>query len=302
MTFDQAKSSLSIDRIQQICVVGAGTLGAQIAQVAALHSYRVNLTDVNPVALEKAVEGNRSQLQNRVSKGKLSQRAADEALARVQTFTSIEAAAGNADFVIEAVFEEVEVKRETFRKLDAICPAHTILASNSSSLLISQIARDIKRKDKTVNMHFFHPALVMQLVEIVRGPETSDETVNITIELGKRLGKETVLMNKAVFGCIINPALIAEVDTTVRLYAEGHPDLQGSEKAERLGLVHPLDMFEMTDFSRAEVLHFVRPQPYRDSGDPRDKPPTFLDEMVHEGRPQPRLVQGSFEYLNSKVR
>lgn len=292
MTFDQAEGSLKIERVQQICVVGAGTLGAQIAQVAALHGYKVNLTDVNPVALEKAVEGNRSQLQNRVSKGKLSPEAADAALARVQTFSSIEAAAGNADFVIEAVFEEIEVKRETFRLLDAICPPHTILASNSASLLISQIAHDINRKDKAVNMHFFHPALVMQLVEIVRGPETSEETVGVALALGQRLGKETVVMNKEVFGFILHQAEFNDLETPVS-------PVMGDTLA-RPAFHSPLYLGEISHYNEAEVIHFVTAQDYTETGDPRDQPPTFLDEMVHETRSGRRAGLGFCDYISPR--
>jgi len=296
MTLNHAGRNLDINGVKQICVVGAGTMGAQIAQVAALHGYAVNLTDVSAVALEKAVEGNRFQLQNRVNKGKLSQGEADEALSRVRTFTSMEEAAGAADFVIEAIHEDLEAKRETFRKLDAICPPHTILASNSSTIVISQIARDVERKDKVVNMHFFHPALVMQLVEIVRGPETSDETVDVTLELSKRIGKETVVMNKEVFGFIVNHVLMSEMDAAMNLYEGGYASVEDIDKAMKLGLNHPMGPFELADFSGVDVIHFVKQQRYKETGDPRDKPPTFLDDMVREGRLGRKTGRGFYDY------
>jgi 3-hydroxybutyryl-CoA dehydrogenase len=296
MTFNHAERGLSVNGVKQICVVGAGTMGAQIAQIIALHGYAVNLTDVNAVALEKAVEGNRFQLQNRVNKGKLSQGQADEALALVRTFTSLEEAAGKADFVIEAIIEDLEAKRALFRKLDVICPPHTILASNSSTLVISQIARDIERKDKAVNMHFFHPALVMQLVEIVRGPETSDETVNVTLEFSKRIGKETVVMNKEVFGFIVNHVFMAEMDAAMNLYAHGYASVEEIDKAVKLGLNHPMGPFELADFSGVDVIHSAKQQRYKETGDPRDRPPTFLDDMVREGHLGRKTGRGFYDY------
>ncbi len=300
MTFNHPGRNLQIDRVRQICVVGAGTMGAQIAQVAALHGYEVNLTDLNAVALEKAIEGNRFQLQCRVNKGKLSQSEADEALSRVRTFTSLEKAASSADFVIEAVVEDAEVKRELFCKLDAICPPHTILASNSSTIVISQIARDIERKDKAVNMHFFHPALVMQLVEIVRGPETSDETVAVALELSKRIGKEAVVMNKEVFGFIVNHVLVTEMDAAMNLYPDGHTSLEDADKALKSGLSHPVGSFELADFSSVGAVHSARQQSYNETSDPRDKPPTFLEDMVSEGRLGRKTGRGFYDYNASK--
>ncbi len=278
MTFDQAGRSLKISGVSRLCVVGAGTMGAQIAQVVALHGYQVNLADVNPVALEKAVEGNRFQLQNRVNRGKLSQPEMDAALARVQAFSSIEEAASNADFVIEAIGEDLEVKRNIFWRLDAICPPHTILASNSSAFVISQIARDVKRKDKVVNMHFFHPALVMQLVEIVGGPETSDETIEVTLELGKQIGKESIVINKDVFGCIVNNVPVVE-------FARAEMKAGYGRAVELVG----------TETNRAG-----RQARFKESNDPRDLPPTFLEEMVREGRVGRKPNRDFFDLASSK--
>lgn len=259
--------SLTIDDLKTICVVGAGTMGAQIAQVAALSGYKVYLTDPSEAALTKAVEGNYHQLQARVKKGKISQPQADDAWAAVKTTTSLEEAAGTADFVIEAVPEDLTLKREIFRRLENICPAHTVLVSNSATLLISKIGSDLVRKDKTCNMHFFHPALVMQLVEVVRGPETSDETVTVTTELGRRLGKEVVVMQKEVFGVIVNNGLSFEMDPTLHLYDHDHKTVEHYDKNRYLSLNRP-----------------ANPSRYRETSDPRDTPPTFLEELVKEGR------------------
>ncbi len=288
--------SLSVDDIKQICVVGAGTMGSQIAQQLALHGYSVNLTDAIAANIEKGIAGNRAQLQNRVTKGKLTQEQADTALALVKGVPSLEEAAGNADFVIEAVFEDLDVKRDIFAKLDKICPPHTILASNSSTIVISKIAENIERKDKACNMHFFHPVLVMQLVEVVKGPDTSEETAQVTMELSRRMGREPVLMNKEIFGFIVNYILGHMMDAAMDLYKGGYASFEDIDKAMKLGLNHPMGPFELSDFSGVDVWHFVMLQRFKESGDPKDKPPAFLEEMVKEGRLGRKAGRGFYDY------
>ncbi len=261
--------SLTIDEVKRLCVVGAGTMGAQIAQVAALSGYQVYLTDPSEVALSKAIEGNYHQLQAQVKKGKITPQQAEDSWAAVKTTTSLEEAAGTADFVIEAVPEDLAVKRELFRRLDNICSSHTILVSNSASLVISKIVADLVRKDKACNMHFFHPALVMQLVEVVRGPETSDETVTVTTELGRRLGKEVIVMQKEIFGVIVNSGLSFELDPSLPSYDHPHDHLT---------------LEEHDNLSKVSLNHPTSGPRFRETTDPRDRPPTFLEEMVKQSR------------------
>jgi 3-hydroxybutyryl-CoA dehydrogenase len=296
MTSEQTGRSLTIDMVKRICVVGSGTMGSQIAQQCALSGYEVSLTDAIEPALQKAKESNRALLQNRVSKGRMSQEQADAALNRVSYTTDLEQAASNADFVIEAIFEDLDVKHELFKKLDKICPPHAILASNSSTIVISKIAEVIERKDKACNMHFFHPVLVMQLVEVVKGPDTSDETVQVTMELSRRIGKEPVLMQKEVFGFIVNYILAHMMDAAMYLYKEGYASFEDIDKAMKLGCNHPMGPFELADFSGLDVWNFVMLQRFKESGDPRHQPPAFLDEMVKEGKVGRKAGRGFYEY------
>ncbi len=296
MTDAQSGRSLSIDDIKQICVVGSGTMGSQIAQQLALHGYSVNLNDADDKALQKAMASNRALLENRVAKGKLGQAEMEAALARVTPVVSLEEAAGQADFVIEAVFEDLEVKRDIFRKLDKICPPHTVLATNSSTIVISKIAEVIERKDKACNMHFFHPVLVMQLVEVVKGPDTSEETAQVTMELGRRMGREPVLMNKEINGFIVNYILGKMMEAAMHLYQGGYASYQDIDKAVKLGLNHPMGPFELSDFSGVDIWHYVMMQRYKETGDPKDKPPAFLEEMVKEGRLGRKTGRGFYEY------
>ncbi len=287
---------MTVDDIKQICVVGAGTMGSQIAQQCALHGYAVNLTDANEAALQRGVEGNRTQLQNRVSKGKLSQDEADAALNRVKPIANLEEAASKADFVIEAIFEDLDAKREIFQRLDKVCPPHTILASNSSTIVISKIVENIGRKDKAVNMHFFHPVLVMKLVEVVKGPDSSDESAEVTMELVRRIGREPVLMQKEVYGFIVNYVLMALTRAAMELYRGGYASYQDIDKALKLGLNHPMGPFELSDFSGVDIMHYAMLQRYKETGNEEDKPPAFLEEMIKEGRLGRKSGKGFYDY------
>ncbi len=287
---------MNIDEIKQICVVGAGTMGSQIAQQCALHGYKVNLSDANPEGLKKGMESNRALLQNRVAKSKMTQEEADAALARVTPVPGLEEAAGKADFVIEAVFEDLATKRELFGRLDKICQPHAILASNSSTIVISKIAEGIQRKDKAVNMHFFHPVLVMKLVEVIKSPDTSEETAQLTMELVRRIGREPVLMQKEVYGFIVNYVLMSLSRAAMYLYEEGYASYQDIDKALKLGLNHPMGAFELADFSGVDIMYNSMLQRFKETGDPADKPPAFLEEMVKEGRLGRKTGRGFYEY------
>lgn len=288
---------MTVDNIKQICVVGAGTMGSQIAQQCALHGYAVNLTDADEAALKRGTESNRTQLQNRVSKGRMSQEEADKAWSRVKPVVNLEEAAGQADFVIEAVFEDLNTKRDIFKRLDKICPAHTILASNSSTIVISKIIEsNIERKDKACNMHFFHPVLVMKLVEVVKGPETSEETAQVTMELSRRIGKEPVLMQKEIYGFIVNYVLMALSRAAMQLYQEGYASYEDIDKALKLGLNHPMGAFELADFSGVDIMYNAMLQRFKETGNPADQPPAFLEQMVKEGHLGRKTGKGFYDY------
>src|SRR4029077_5053768 len=179
-----------------LAVVGAGSMGAQIAQQAALNGLDVTLQDTSEGQLRKAAESNRGHVMRRVEKGRLTEADAGAALARVRTTTELGDAVGNADVVIEAVFEDLDVKRAIFADLDRLAPADAVLASNSSTMGISKIAGATTRPESCVNMHFFYPVLVMDLVEVVRGPQTSDETVVRAMSMAHQMARTPVLINK----------------------------------------------------------------------------------------------------------
>src|SRR5215467_1987285 len=178
------------DDVKRILVVGAGQMGAQIAMQSALHGYQITLNDLSMDLLQKGMAGNRKQLERRVQKSQMTKDQMEEAIGRVRLEPDLEKAGRDADFVIEAIVERLEPKKECFAKLDRFCPPHAILATNSSTLMNSQIAPSTKRPEKCVNMHYFFPPLVMKLVEVVKGQWTTEETVEITAE-GTRTGDPT---------------------------------------------------------------------------------------------------------------
>lgn len=288
---------MSIDAISRICVVGAGTMGSQIALQCALHGYTVALTDAKEDVLQRGMESNRAQLRTRVTKGRITQEDADRALERVSPVATLEQAAGNADYVIEAVYEDIGVKRGVFAQLDAICPPHTILASNSSTMVISKIVENnVARADRAVNMHFFHPVLVMKLVEVGKGPQTSDATTETAMELSRRIGKEPVLILKENYGFIVNFALFGLSRAAWFLLEGGYASHEDIDKALKLGLNHPMGPFELSDFSGLDISYNVMLERYRQSGDPADKPPARLEQMVREGHLGRKTGKGFYEY------
>lgn len=249
---------MNVTDIRKICVVGAGQMGSQIAMQAALCGYPVTLHDIDAGQLTKALDSNRGHLERRVQKGKMTRPELEAAMARIRTEIHLESAAADADFVIEAVIERLDPKREVFSKLDRICPKHTILATNSSYLGNSQIATATQRPDKVVNMHWFYPPLVMRLVEVVRGEKTSDETVQVTMELVRRLDRVPVLVRKEVPGFIVNRILRAIQNEAYWMLENGVANHADIDLAVKLGLNHPMGPFELADLSGLDVGYNAR--------------------------------------------
>ncbi len=291
---------MTIDEIKTVCVVGSGTMGSQIAQQTALGGYDVWLTDVSDDALQRAVESNRKLMMRRVDKGQMTQDDAVAALNRVRTSTSLEEAAGSADFIFEAIVEQLPPKRELFASLDKAAPDHTILATNSSTIPISKLADATARPDRCCNTHFFHPVLVMQLCEVVKGPQTSDATVATTMELIKRIGRVPVLIEKEIDGFIVNRILHAASQEAMRLYEGGYADFASIDLAVEKGLNWPMGPFKLADFSGVDITYNARREKFQASGDPREKPPDFLARMVEAGRHGRKTGKGFYDYSSGQ--
>ena len=281
-------------QVRTIAVIGAGTMGRGIAHAAALGGYRTILEDLLPGALRKAENEIRANLDKSVELGKVAAPDADAAFRRVEYAGSVDEAARKADLVIEAVPEEMESKIEIFTLLDKICRPATILASNTSSLSITEIASVTYRAKKIVGMHFFNPVHKMKLLEVVRALETDDDTLASAVEVGKRMGKEVVVIKESP-GFITSRINAMIGNEAFLMLQEGIASAADIDKAVKLGLNHPMGPFELVDLvgldtrlSILEYLHKTLGEKYR--------PAPLLLEYVHAGRLGRKCGRGVYEY------
>ena len=280
----------------RLTVVGAGSMGAQIAQQAALHGMLVMLSDKDRAQLGKAVESNRGHLARRVEKGRLSQADAELALRRVVPITDLDGAVQQAELVIEAVFEDLEVKRAIFADLDRFAPAEAVLASNSSTIGISKLAGVTNHPDRCLNMHFFYPVLVMELVEIVRGPQTSEAAVDRAMTAARTMGRVPVLLNKEIDGFIVNRILHAASQEAYRLLDADVASFEDIDTAVEKGLNWPMGPFRLGDFSGLDVTYNARMHMYRTTGDERYRPSPLLEAKVKSGKLGRKTGEGWYTY------
>ncbi|HEY4913950.1 MAG TPA: 3-hydroxyacyl-CoA dehydrogenase family protein [Candidatus Dormibacteraeota bacterium] len=280
----------------RLTVVGAGSMGAQIAQQAALHGVDVLLQDQSVEQLQKAEDSNRGHVMRRVEKGKLDAAEAEKALSRVHTTTHLSEAVSRADFVIEAVFEDLQLKRSVFAELDRAAPNYAVLASNSSTMGISKIADATSRPELCVNMHFFYPVLVMDLVEVVRGPLTSDETVARAMSVAREIGRTPVLINKEIDGFIVNRILHAATQEAYRLLDGGVAGFEDIDLAVEKGLNWPMGPFRLGDFSGLDVTYKARLHMYTTTGDERFRPSPQLEAKVKAGKLGRKTGEGWYRY------
>ncbi len=280
----------------RLAVIGAGSMGAQIAQQAALGGVEVTLHDKSSEQLEKARDSNRGHIMRRVEKGKLGEPEAQKALAGVHGITDLSEAVAGADFVIEAVFEDLDLKRSVFAELDRAAPRDAVLASNSSTMGISKIAGVTSRPERCINMHFFFPVLVMDLVEVVRGPQTSDETVDRAMSMAREIGRTPVLINKEIDGFIVNRILHAATQEAYRLLDAGVASFKDIDVAVEKGLNWPLGPFRLGDFSGLDVTYHARLHMYRTTGEERFRPSPQLEAKVKAGKLGRKTGEGWYRY------
>ncbi|HYL92779.1 MAG TPA: 3-hydroxyacyl-CoA dehydrogenase NAD-binding domain-containing protein [Alphaproteobacteria bacterium] len=280
--------------VRTIAVIGAGIMGRGIAHVAALGGYRTILEDILPASLRKAESEIRVNLGKAVELGKVKKEAADSAMANLEYASSVEEAAREADLVIEAVPEEMESKIEIFTLLDKICKPSTILASNTSSLSVTEIASVTYRARQCVGMHFFNPVHKMKLLEVVRALETSDETLAACAEVGRRMGKEVVVIKEAP-GFITSRINAMIGNEAFYMLQEGIASAQDIDKALKLGLNHPMGPFELVDLvgldTRLHILEYL----HKSLGE-KFRPAPLLVQYVKAGRLGRKAGKGVYEY------
>ncbi|WP_209122994.1 3-hydroxyacyl-CoA dehydrogenase family protein [Alkalihalobacillus sp. BA299] len=293
---------MGINEVKHITVIGAGSMGHQIAMLCALGGYETKLQDIQETALQKAKESLHFQMSKWVKKGKISQEDLDRAFSRLVFTTSLEEAAVNTDFVIEAVVEKLAVKRELFEKLDRLTPPHAILATNSSTIINSQIADVTSRPEKVCNMHFFFPPLVMDCVEVVMSEQTSEETAQITMDVCEQINRTAVLLKKEIWGFVANRLLFALHAEAIKLYEDGICDFKDIDIITKKALNHPLGPFELMDLSGIDVGYFAQEQRYKETGDPKDKPAKCIEEKVKAGTLGRKTGNGWYDYEQVEVK
>ncbi|RLA96953.1 MAG: 3-hydroxybutyryl-CoA dehydrogenase [Deltaproteobacteria bacterium] len=242
--------------IKKIGVLGAGVMGSGIAQVAAQSGFEVMMRDIADEFVQKGLKNIEASLSKGVEKGKVTPEEKEAALGRIKGTTVLEDLK-DVDFVIEAVIEDLELKKKVFKEMDELTRSEVILATNTSSMSITEIAASTSRPDKVVGMHFFNPVPLMRLVEVIKGLETSDETVDVTWGLAERLGKTPVLVKKDTPGFIVNRIMMPQLMEAIRIYEEGIASMEDIDKAVKLGLNYPMGPFELMDLTGLDISYFV---------------------------------------------
>jgi 3-hydroxybutyryl-CoA dehydrogenase len=281
--------------LKRVLVVGAGTMGSQIALQTALSGrYDVTLVDTVAGQLERARAQNRKLLDRSVEKQRLTREKAGEALERIEDSNDLAQSAARADLVIEAVIENFDAKKSVFEDLGKDARPETILASNSSTIAISRLADASGRPERCCNMHFFHPVTVMQLCEVVRGPKTSEDTVETAMEFVRSIDRTPVLLNKEIWGFIVNRILFAASEEAMRLYEGGYASAEDIDIAVQKGLNWPMGPFHLLDFSGLDIFYGAMQDRHRLGEGP--PPPALLKKLVEEGRLGRKTGKGFFDY------
>jgi len=281
--------------IQVIGVVGAGSMGSGIANLAVLNNFQVILHDIEERFLDGALARIDQFMSKSVQRGKMTEQEKQEAFARIQTTTNLEEMRG-ADVVIEAVLEDLNLKKDVFSKLDEIVKEGCILATNTSSMSITEIAAATKRPERVAGMHFFNPAQLMKLVEVVRGFKTSDETVEELKALSKKLSKEPVEVKKDSPGFIVNRIMIPQFIEAIKLLEEGVASAEDIDKAVTLGLNYPMGPFTLQDYAGVEIGYHVMEYFKNEFNDPHFAPPQLLKQLVRAGRHGKKTGAGFYDY------
>ncbi|MEG1287109.1 3-hydroxybutyryl-CoA dehydrogenase [Clostridium sp.] len=280
--------------MEKIFVLGAGTMGAGIVQAFAQKGHEVIVRDIKEEFVERGIAGINKGLSKQVSKGKMTEEAKEEILSRITGTTDLNLAA-DCDLVVEAAVENMKIKKEIFAELDSICKPETILASNTSSLSITEVASATKRVDKVIGMHFFNPAPVMKLVEIIKGMATSQETFEAVKALSLAIGKEPVEVAEAP-GFVVNRILIPMINEASQILLEGVASVDAIDSSMKYGANHPIGPLALGDLIGLDVCLAIMDVLYNETGDSKYRASTLLRKYVRAGWLGRKSGRGFYDY------
>jgi len=293
---------LTAEKIEKAAVIGSGAMGHGITELLAMNGYEVTMVDINDQILQKAKEKIAWSLNKFVEKRRIRQEDADAALARVATTTSYEQAGKDVDFAIEASPENMELKRTVFAKLDQVTPPQAILASNTSTLSITEMGKATKRPEKIVGMHFFNPPQMMALVEVIKGDNTSQDTITTVVELAKKLGKTPIIVRKDVRGFIVNRILGVAFNEAFWTYQRKEATMQGIDSSVKYNGGFPMGWFELADFVGLDIAYEVGKILYEAYGE-RFKPCSeVIDPLIKDHKYGQKTGVGFYDWTKGRPR
>lgn len=285
--------------MKQITVIGAGTMGNGIAHVFAQNNYRVKLLDISSSALEKAMLTIETNLDRLLSKEKITEETKQNTLRNISTCTDMEQGIFDADLVVEAATEDIDLKLKIFGEIDRLAPPHTILASNTSSISITKIASVTKRPEKVIGMHFMNPVPLMKLVEVIRGYSTTDEVTARIMTLSENLGKVPVEVNDYP-GFIANRILMPMINEAIASLYEGVAGVYEIDTVMKLGMAHPMGPLQLADFIGLDVCLAILKVLFEGFGNPKYAPCPLLVNMVTAGKLGVKSGEGFYDYAQSR--
>jgi 3-hydroxybutyryl-CoA dehydrogenase len=279
-----------------IAVVGAGSMGNGIAQVAAQAGFQVIMRDVEDRFVQNGLKSIEKFLAKSVEKGKMTESRKQEICGRIKGTTRMEDLK-EADFVIEAIFEDLALKKSVFQQLDELTRPEVVLATNTSSMSVTEIAMSTRRPEKVAGMHFFNPAPLMKLVEVIRGFHTSDETTRTVMDMAGKMGKEAVEVKKDTPGFIVNRLMIPHMIEAIKLLEEGVATVEDIDKAVRMGLNYPMGPFELMDLTGSDIVFHVTEYLYKElNKESKWSSPTLLKSMTRAGKLGRKTAGGWYKY------
>ena len=283
--------------MKNITVIGAGTMGNGIAHTFAQKGFNVNLVDISADALEKAINTIKGNLNRMVQKEKITEEEKERTLSNLSTFTDIPEGIKNTELVVEAATENVDLKLKIFKQLDAVCNKDTILASNTSSISITEIAAATNRAENVIGMHFMNPVPIMKLVEVIRGKETSDEVTSTIMQMSKDLGKSPVEVNDAP-GFVANRILMPMINEAIYTLHENISSVEGIDTVMILGMSHPMGPLHLADFIGLDVCLSILKVMHQGFGGKKYTPCPLLIEMVKSGKLGVKSGVGFYDYTD----